>query len=71
MSLQADSRHVELSAVLPSDPFMLLSAVNTRLRDNYTNLDELCDDLDIDKSELIEKLKETGFDYLPEINQFR
>ena len=30
---------------LPSDPAMLLSVVNTRLRDNYASLDELCDDL--------------------------
>lgn len=56
---------------LPSDPFMLLSFVNTKLRDDYNSLDELCKSLDIDKSALTEKLRNSGFDYMPEINQFR
>ena len=56
---------------IPNDPFMLLSYVNTRLRDDYTSLDVLCDDLDINRSELEAKLHGAGFDYMPAINQFR
>ena len=56
---------------LPQDPFMLLSMVNMKLRDQYSSLDELCRTLDVDKDELIERLATAGFEYLPEINQFR
>lgn len=56
---------------MPKDPFMLLSWVNMKLRDSYNCLDSLCDDLDIDRNELESKLKDAGFDYMPEINQFR
>ena len=49
--------------MIPSDPFMLLSFVNMKLRDEYSDLDELCKSLDIDKSELIEKLSSAGFEY--------
>ena len=31
---------------LPKDPMLLLSVVNTKLRDYYHNLDALCDDID-------------------------
>lgn len=34
---------------LPSDIYVLVSFLNMKLRDYYKNLDELCDDLDIDK----------------------
>ncbi len=56
---------------LPQDPFMLLSMVNMKLRDQYPTLDELCRSLDVDKDELTERLAAAGFEYLPEINQFR
>lgn len=53
-----------------TDPFILLSYVNTKLRDNYTNLDSLCDDLDLDKEELKDKLSEIGYYYNEELNAF-
>ena len=34
---------------IPKDPAMLLSFVNLKLRDYYKSLDEMCDDLDIDR----------------------
>ena len=34
---------------LPQDPFMLFSVVNMKLRDLYSSLDDLCDDMNIDK----------------------
>ena len=30
---------------LPEDPMMLFSFINMKLRDNYSSLDELCDDM--------------------------
>lgn len=57
---------------LPEDPFMLLSLVNMKLRDgDYENLSDLCADLGCDESELMEKLKATGFEYIDSLRQFR
>lgn len=55
---------------LPNDPMILFSFINTKLRDVYSSLDELCDDMDVNKRELIDKLKEMGFEYSPELNKF-
>ena len=57
--------------MLPQDPAILLSFVNTRLRDQYPSLEALCDDLDADPVGLTEKLAAIGFRYDPEQNQFR
>lgn len=53
-----------------SDPVMLLSYVNTQLRDNYSSLDALVDALDLDKEELVRKLAEVGYIYNAERNRF-
>lgn len=54
----------------PKDPIMLLSWTNMKLRDFYSSLDELCDDLEIDRKELEDKLKNAGFTYNMELNKF-
>lgn len=54
-----------------NDPFILLSQLNTKLRDQYVSLDDLCDDLDYDREEIEEKLRAAGFEYVPEVNQFK
>lgn len=56
---------------LPHDPAILLSYVNTLLRDKYTSLDDLCASLDIDEGELKQKLSVLHVEYVCEINQFR
>lgn len=56
---------------LPSDPIMLYSAINMKLRDSYDSLDELCASEGINKTELIENLATVGFEYNQETNQFR
>lgn len=56
---------------LPSDPIMLMSVINTWLRDNYPSLNALCDDKQISRTDLENRLAEAGFIYMPEINQFR
>lgn len=55
---------------LPEDPMMLFSVVNMKLRDCYSSLDELCQDMDVDKAALIQKLRAAGFEYSPEHNKF-
>ncbi len=56
--------------MLPKDPIMLLSFVNTKLRDFYDSLDALCGDLDVEKQELIHRLEAIGYQYDGERNQF-
>ena len=56
---------------LPNDPMMLLSVINMKLRDDeYSSLDALCDDLDLDKAALLNKLSQAGFEYNAEANKF-
>lgn len=55
---------------LPADPVMLYSFINMKLRDSYGSLDELCDDLGVDRTELERKLGDAGFEYSPENNRF-
>jgi len=55
---------------LPSDPFMLMSVINMKLRDFYKNLDDLCSDMGIDKTELCDKLHSAGFEYDEKNNKF-
>ena len=52
-----------MSAGLPRDPVMLLSVVNTKLRDYYSTLDVLCEDMQVDKQELIGKLELIDYRY--------
>lgn len=55
---------------LPEDPMILFSAVNMLLRDNYSSLDELCDDMNVDRSQLENKLAAVGFEYNAKQNKF-
>ena len=55
---------------LPQDPFMLLSAVNTQLRDNYKSLDSFCAAACCGRQELESKLAAIGYKYNAEVNQF-
>ena len=57
--------------MLPKDPMILLSYLNTKLRDEYPSLEALCEDLELERDELTDRLHEAGFDYDPEQNQFR
>lgn len=54
----------------PKDPAMLMSWVNMKLRDFYGSLDELCEELEIDRKELEKRLNEAGFEYNRDLNKF-
>jgi len=56
--------------MIPKDPVMLLSFMNLKLRDFYKNLEDCCDDLDISRAEVTEKLAGIGYQYDEERNQF-
>ena len=55
---------------LPKDPILLLSVVNTKLRDYYPSLDALCDDMDVSREVLEEKLGMIDYRFDAEKNQF-
>lgn len=55
---------------LPGDPVILLSVINTKLRDYYPTLDALCEDMQIDRKELADKLDLIGYAYDAGRNQF-
>ena len=57
--------------MLPKDPMILLSYINTQLRDRYPDLGALCEDLDADRAALEKALRDIGFFYDPEQNRFR
>ncbi len=56
--------------MIPNDPVMLLSFINLKLRDFYGSLDALCEDLDVDKAEVVEKLAGIDYHYNADRNQF-
>lgn len=55
---------------LPKDPYILLSYINTKLRDDYKDLGELCEDLGADREQLEATLAACGFRYDAETNRF-
>lgn len=56
--------------MLPKEPNILLSVINTKLRDMYSSLDDLCEDLDESKDEIVEALSKIGYEYNAKLNQF-
>ena len=56
---------------LPKDPMILLSFVNTKLRDENQSLEEFCSENDLEIEFLKEKLNEIGFQYNAKLNQFK
>ena len=55
---------------LPTDTMILLSFINTKLRDFYPSLDALCEDANISKEEITKKLATIDYTYNAELNKF-
>ena len=56
--------------MLPNQPMILLSFINTKLRDDYDSLDTLCDDFRVARDEIEEKLGSIDYEYDAELNKF-
>lgn len=56
---------------IPNDPVMLLSYINTQLRNHYPSLEELCASLSIDKTRITAKLNAIDYYYNSNANQFQ
>lgn len=55
---------------IPKDPFILLSYINTKLRDEYPSLEDLCDSLDLDRPQVEAVLSSIDYAYQPDLNRF-
>ena len=55
---------------IPNDPMMLLSFLNMKLRDFYPSLDALCQDLELDKDMIADKLAAIDYYYDETLNRF-
>ena len=55
---------------IPQDPMILVSWLNTQLRDHYASLELLCEDFQLSKSEICQKLAALGYAYAPAHNRF-
>ena len=55
---------------IPHDPFLLLSFLNTKLRDFYPSLAAICDDLCLNEQEILQKMQAIGYSYDESRNQF-
>lgn len=55
---------------LPSDPIMLLSIVNMKLRDEYKSFDDMCAGMQADRKWILNELKSVDYEYDPAQNQF-
>lgn len=55
---------------MPKDPAMLLSFINLKLRDYYSSLETLCEDLQVEENEICEKLALIDYEYDAQKNQF-
>lgn len=58
------------NGLIPKDPVMLLSYLNTQLRDFYPSLNELCASLDLDREEILSALSKIQYTYREDKNQF-
>ena len=55
---------------IPQDPMILVSWLNTQLRDHYASLELLCEDLQLSQSDISRKLAALGYAYAPAHNRF-
>lgn len=60
----------DINMSVPNDPMMLLSFVNLKLRDFYPSLDAMCEDMELNKDEIIAKLATIDYEYDEALNKF-
>ena len=55
---------------LPKDPIILLSYINTQLRDNYASFEEFCTTNNCSSEDIIRSLDAIDYHYDADTNQF-
>lgn len=56
---------------LPADNYILLSLINTNLRDDYSALSDLCEEEGVDADEITSRLSSIGYSYEVQTNSFK
>lgn len=56
---------------LPKEPGILMSFINMKLRDSYSSLEDMCEDLDLGLPEILEELEKAGLKYDSNLNQLK
>lgn len=64
------NRKGEIILDIPQDPIILVSYVNTKLRDQFATLEELCQTCNLDEEELRTTLDSIDYQYDETTNQF-
>jgi hypothetical protein len=67
---QSEIRTGRLKEMLPKDPEILFGFINMKLRDFYHSLEELCEDLNVERQDIMDRLGEAGYHYNKEKNRF-
>lgn len=67
---EKESGKKKMANTIPKDPVMLLSYINTLLRDQYSSLELLGEEMELNVQELKEKLSVIDYTYDAERNQF-
>lgn len=62
---------MDRESIISMDPNILVSMVNMKLRDYYSSLDNFCEDINIERELIINKLKKAGYEYVESKNQFK
>jgi len=57
--------------MLPKDPIMLLSVVNTKLRDHHSSLEDFCKSHNVQSNDIIDSLAKVDYFYDEDSNQFK
>ncbi len=55
---------------IPQDPIILVSYVNTKLRDQFATLDEFCRTYDVNQEAICDTLSTVDYHYDETTNQF-
>ena len=61
---------MQAEKLLKMDPYIALSWMNTKLRNDFETLDALCEDLNLDPHQIIEKMAKVDYSYQYESNQW-
>ncbi|MGL4738347.1 MAG: DUF4250 domain-containing protein [Cellulosilyticaceae bacterium] len=59
-----------MSGITTKDPFLMLSVMNTKLRDECPTLSELCLTYDLTEADVIKRMESIGYTYNSGVNQF-
>lgn len=70
MSYTFRRKQKEGDTMIPQDPMILLSYLNTQLRDYFSSLEELCSAMNLDQQEIEDKMRDITYVYDRESNQF-